>query len=421
MFQAPPREGPLVTWLLLGTWVSAIFGAIPLARRFVRAVDVRWGAENLRWLAITIIVFASLVAVWNVYHRLKRLPWDRLLWLGGLMGVFIYLSLEKMKQPSEALHFVEYGLLGLLAFRAVSHHIPDRLAYGCAISICLLIGTADEIIQWFTPGRYWDVRDIFHNGIAATLAQVALAGGLRPAFIRPGISPRSVRWFCLLNSLWLLQLGFCASNTPVADARVSDAFPALSFLRNPDEPMSEYGFRIDDPAIGRFYSRFAPEDLLALDKQRAGDSGPVIAHYTTEDTYSNFLHRYTPATDAFTHEAMVHIYRRNYHAAALARFTNDPVAFSQRATIAYRENQILVGYFPATLERSGQAWPPGRAEELEPFVRKDRLYKSEVSRHLITAVSEKQVWTIIFALLAFYACLTLWKGRGSSYPPGAAG
>ncbi len=411
MFQSPPREGPVRSWLLLGAWIMVIFFAIPWARQILRFIDAHWGVSMLRWVALVIIVVSALLALWSVFRNLHRLPWDRLFWLLGLVGVFAYLALEKMKTPSEALHFVEYGLLGLLAFRALSHHLRDRLIYPCVLMVCLLIGTSDEIVQWLTPGRYWDVRDIFHNGVAALLAQVALAGGLRPAFIRPGPSPRSVRCFFGLSTAFLLLLGCCASNTPVAVDWYSDRVPFLAFLRHQDNPMSEYGYRHDDPDIGRFYSRYDQETLRAMDEKRAGDAGPVIAYYWESDSYTNFLRRYTPATDPFMHEAMVHMFRRNHYQGVSVKYRQDADSYARHITVAYRENQILERYFPLTLEFSGQPWPAGLAEEMRNFIRTDRRYKSEVSRHLITVVTEQQIWIIILSLLGLNILFLFTLGR----------
>ncbi|MBD3871962.1 MAG: VanZ family protein, partial [Acidobacteria bacterium] len=60
-----------------------------------------------------------------------------------------------MGQPEEAVHFLEYGVLGVLLFRALSTHIHDGSVFAAGALIGILVGIFDEIIQWFVPGRYW--------------------------------------------------------------------------------------------------------------------------------------------------------------------------------------------------------------------------------------------------------------------------
>lgn len=411
MFQSPPREGLVRSWLLVGAGTVLIYSAIPVARRWLGWLESHGARELVRWGALVIIVLAAALAVFYLYQRLRQLTWPRLFWMTGVVGVFGYFLAVKMKTPGEALHFVEYGLLGLLALRALSHHLRDGLVYVCAFLLCLLVGTVDEILQWLTPGRVWDIRDVLHNGVAAALAQLVVAGGLRPPFIRGFGRPRSVRWFCALSAALLVLLGCCASNTPVAMNWYSSRIPLLGFLRHQDHPMSEYGFRYDIPDIGRFYSRFRLDDLAWMDQQRGEEAGRIIDHYWSSDTYSNFLQRYTPATDPFVHEANVHLYRRTHYWGVSYKHRDTPANYRRHITIAVRENQILERYFPRTLAASGRAWPDEQLQEMWPHVNTNRLYKSEVSRHLITQVSEKQIWHIILLLLLADLVLLIWKGR----------
>lgn len=416
MFQTPPREGPVRSWLLVGAGAALIFSAIPVARRWLGWLEGHGARDLVRWGALVVIVVAATLAVIYLYRRLRQLTWPRLLWMIGVVGVFSYFVSVKMKTPGEALHFVEYGLLGLLALRALSHHLRDGLVYVCAFLLCLLIGTVDEILQWLTPGRVWDVRDVLHNGVAAALAQLVVAGGLRPPFIRGFGRPRSVRWFCALSACWLVLLGCCASNTPVAVEWYASRIPVLGFLRHQDHPMSEYGFRHDIPDIGRFYSRFRLDDLAWIDYQRGEVAGGLIAPYWSSSSYSNFLQRYTPATDPFVHEANVHLYRRNHYRSVLWKHQAHPDLYQRHVTVAVREHQILERFFPRTLAASGQAWPPAVVAELQANLNTNRFYKSEVSRHLITQVSEKQIWHIILILLLADLALLIWKGREHAAP-----
>lgn len=416
MFQSPPREKPWQSWTAVAVWSLVIFSAIPFARAVQAWAADRWGGDALRWFAIAVIAAAAAVAVLYLWRRVHRATLRNVLWIGGSVAVFAYLALFRMKSAGEAIHFLEYGFLGLLAFRALSHRLRDPLVYACAALIAALIGTADEIVQWATPGRFWDVRDLTHNTIAAVLAQVTLAGGMRPPFIRGPVADRSVRWLCGLAAMQLILIGLCFSNTPVAVDWYTDRVRALAFLRHNESAMSEYGYRHEIPDLGRFYSRFRLEDLARLDARRGEEAGQVLRHYTSENTYSNFLLRYTPATDPFVHEAMVHLFRRNVYAGVMWKYRDDPDLYRMHATVAYRENQILEMFFPATLEAAGHRWPPERRDAMRSNVNVDRRYRSPVSKHLITKFSEREIWHIIAGLLALDLVFLLWKGRPRESP-----
>ena len=41
----------------------------------------------------------------------------------------------------------------------------------------------DEFIQWITPLRFWELKDIWLNAFSVALTQVAIAKGLQPSII----------------------------------------------------------------------------------------------------------------------------------------------------------------------------------------------------------------------------------------------
>jgi len=80
--------------------------------------------------------------------------------LYALLGIFAFISLESVE---ETMHFVEYSILSILIYRALSSTYQGHKLYAMAIAITFALGWLDEVIQYFAPGRVYDIRDIFFN------------------------------------------------------------------------------------------------------------------------------------------------------------------------------------------------------------------------------------------------------------------
>ena len=158
--------------------------------------------------------------------------------------------------PEEAIHVSEYGILGLLVYRALTHRVRDFSIYLMAALVVAMIGVIDEYIQWLTPSRVFDLRDIRTNAIAGALSQLAIFLGLRPSIIHG--MPAAINWsrLCYLGiaALALLALGFM--NTPQRIAWYATNLPPLAYLMDSKSVMVEYGYRYEDPDTGIFRSRF---------------------------------------------------------------------------------------------------------------------------------------------------------------------
>jgi hypothetical protein len=74
----------------------------------------------------------------------------------------------------DRIHFVEYGILGLLCFHAVSpgHGRARRVAY--AMVAVFAIGFLDESLQGLLAGRYYALRDVVIDLLAGFLPMVGI-------------------------------------------------------------------------------------------------------------------------------------------------------------------------------------------------------------------------------------------------------
>ncbi len=282
-------------------------------------------------------------------------------------------------------------MLSLLAYVALSFRVRDALVYVCAALVCSLAGTMDEVIQWLTPFRTFDFRDIALNAFAGALVQTAIATGIRPSLEKTGSghsAGRSAARFLL--SVQLLLLALCFSNTPAAVNFYTVHLPFLSYLKSKENMMADYGHR-HETKEGIFFSRFDLDELPAVDERKAQEAGSVLRSLKEGSPYLDLIKRYSPLSDPFIHEALVRLFRRDEYAGRGIRGEPAPCAAS------FHEEAILEKYFQKTLHSSGAALSHEAKKALKGCADLANIYRSPVSGNLITRFSLREVWIVFFA------------------------
>ncbi len=388
----------LYSWIWVVFYSIIIFLSVPVALTIQKFVAKNFGKNTFIYFVLSVVGFAFLSLLYLLIFKLKVRSLSNYIWLFILAGLYFYFTLKLVKSPAEAIHFLEYGLLGFFLFRALKYDIKDKSIYLTGTLFCLLVGTFDETFQWITPGRFWSFHDVGLNTLSGGLFQVALWKVVKPKIISEKIRAKSIRIFTSIFAVCLVVLGLCASNTPKRVAHYTKLMPWLSFLKK-EEPMSEFGYKYEDPEIGIFYSRLNPEDLLKTDNMKSEEYAQILNESVNKD-YGQFLREYNPITDPFMHELRVHIFRRDEYFNK-GKSTSNLNEKKEFYLIAYKENLILEKYFSHSIEKSVYHWNEDILQESEALVDKSRPYESPVSANLFTSFSEKSVWVSIFALIFF--------------------
>lgn len=388
MFERPPSR-EWVSWLLVAAWSLVIFATIPLARAIQRSVRETVGEQAFLYVVL-VAILAAFLAASRQLRGLGRIQPAQRAWLVGVLALYAGYAFTLRGNPVEAVHFLQYGVLGLLAFRALTHRVHDLGIYLAAALVGGIVGILDEAMQWLTPQRVWDLRDIWFNFFAASLIQVGIAAGIRPSLIAGTPTPRSVRLICRVAVLAALLLAASLLNTASRIAWYSERIPALGFLRQRSDVMLEYGHLYDAPEIGRFRSRFSPAELERIDAERGAEAGEILAG-SSEDDYQSFLERYTPISDPFLHEARVHLFRRDRYLTTAEWHPEDEQWYRSDLTVGYRENLILQRFFTNTLRHSGRELTPERRAYLAAQQYPEKPYESKVSQELLTSIRERDV------------------------------
>jgi len=401
----PPRRWP--AWLAFGAWSALIALSVPLVRGFQMWVAAHFGSALFGYAVLVAVIAALAASVVLLRRRRLRLDPGTVWWLVGVAAIFVVWTLRLWARPEETVHFVEYGVLGVLAWHALRGHVDDAGAYLGAALLVSLVGLCDEILQWMAPARYWELRDVAINSGTGILVQVALWKAVPPPIraMRPG----SIRLCVRLAALELAVLAACLCVTPPRVEQICTRFPSLAFLRTNPDVLAEYGSLVRDPAIGRFRSRFGVEELRRLDQRRGAEAGATLDQYP-DPRYGEFLSRFTPVTDPFLHEVRVHLWSRDRRFDE-AHAASNPAAAREPATVAFRENQILEGYFGRTLAHSRSAWSENQRAAATSLVDPGLHFESKVGAHLITLLSERQLRAVLLALVLGLLVGDRWLGR----------
>ena len=383
MFDRKPSEREPFSWLVVAGLSGAILVTSPLVGYATAYARSLLGRDALIYLVMLTLATAAGLALFYLVRR-GGMTLSRYLMLGVVTAVYVYLVLSlRAGSPAEAIHYVEYGILSLAVYRALSHRIGDATIYPASIAVGTGLGILDECAQWLIPGRYFDFRDIWLNFSAVVLMQVSIAATVRPKLVAGPGGPESWRRLCRICAVTVAALGLCHANTPSAVSRYATAVPALGFLAETDDVMAEYGYAHEVPVAGRFKSRYTSDRLRQLDRDRSEAVAAVLRNVTAGDDLRHVLRRHSVVTDPFTNEFVRHLRSRDY-LLAVARKTKDPRKRGRRYAGASYENAILEQHFGLTLGAAGRVWPLETKEEAERSGNRALPYSSPVKWHVIT-------------------------------------
>lgn len=409
MIRQPPREDEATSWLWVGWWVLIIYVTVPLARLIQQWVAEHADPMLFFWFVIGWVVLGVAASAAFLARQPDRPPLRAWLVLAAVAGAYAGFSWQLRGNPEEAVHFVQYGVLGALVFRALTHRVRDPSIYVLAALVTALFGMLDEGLQWIVPRRFFDFRDIGINVLAGILMQVALAFGLRPAYIRRVFVPRGWRLACRMAIALLILLLAYLSNTSRMQSSLARLFDGY---RPPDEVMVEYGYRIDLPEQGlTFFSRLPLDEVQAQDRARWHEVVPALNEHWREDRYIDFLKRYPSFVDPFLHELRIHQFRRDryrFHAFSAPHLSDER---RENATVSVREDQILRFLYPNIYANALLGWPAQELDHMTSLADLGEPYVSAVSAGIITSMSQTTARALVLTAIALVLLLDWRLGR----------
>ena len=321
-------RGYSAAWLAAAMAVSFL---LVLAAPFVGQLStwIRDAAPGKYALVLAGIVAGSAIAALGLaLFRIRERRVQRYTWVAAAITVavsygFVSRSGVADVDAAERFHFVEYGLIAVLFYKA---WLPsgDASVIVRPLLAGALVGTCEEWLQWFVPSRVGEWRDVLLNLVAVSCGILFSIGLYPPGQVSFGLRPSSRRRVALLAAAVIVAFG---------------AFFQAVHL----------GHDIVDTDAGVFRSRYTAAELAALSANRAElwRINPPLraARLSREDQYLS--------------EGIAHVRRRNER-------------WSEGNVLAARhENLILERYYapvldtPSYLAASASRWSAEQRAQAE--------------------------------------------------------
>ncbi len=164
----------VVSWKWVLGYTALLLLTLNQTRRFLDWLEAR----NLSGLQAGFLLLAGIGGVLFLLRRIRQTEGGLSLFaslrLLGFLALYVFCMFASTNLTVDRIHFVEYGLLGLLCFRAVSPRYGRgrRMAYGMVAVFA--VGFLDEVVQGFLSIRYYALRDVTIDLLAGLLPMLAL-------------------------------------------------------------------------------------------------------------------------------------------------------------------------------------------------------------------------------------------------------
>ncbi len=156
-------------WLCVGAYTLLLYATIPFARGWQVFLKNLFGQD----FSLSINLIMAGVGLPLMAWLVRRMTGFRLwLFLGLILLTTAFVI--QIDRPEERIHILEYAVLGYLVAIVAAQRLEGLLFLITALITSFLIGLGDELIQWVSPNRVFDWRDVIMNGAGSILGLMVM-------------------------------------------------------------------------------------------------------------------------------------------------------------------------------------------------------------------------------------------------------
>ncbi len=137
-------------WSIVAGYTLVLYATLPLGRPVISSFREQLSpARQHQYVGVAFAVVGVTAASLLLVYRAVLTP--RAYVAAAILARLYYFELARLQRyPEEQLHFLEYGVLALLIFRACAVDLRPTWCYVSAAALGALIGLGDECVQGLT-------------------------------------------------------------------------------------------------------------------------------------------------------------------------------------------------------------------------------------------------------------------------------
>ncbi len=197
-------------WTIVCVYTIGLFTVTPYLPNLIRAATSRWTSSRVSrfvlCVEIAIALLILILAFGYLIHRRKKSA----LFLVSVGGIFLlsFIIYQFIPNPYEFTHLPEYAILSILIVWTLNKKklkstdakkeknvrlTISKNPYFLSAIITGVIGTTDEIYQYFLPNRHFTWYDILLNILGGILGLLIFWGIKREDVFRPKIIIKKIK------------------------------------------------------------------------------------------------------------------------------------------------------------------------------------------------------------------------------------
>ncbi|GEM_PF-3271490 len=159
-------------WRVFFLYCCLIYVSLPIGPEIWKAMEHSFGGAGKDLPAMLLGLSFTAVIIRFLSLRKKYV----------VQGFFIiivafflfYRIADNIEFSSEKMHLIEYAILAIVIYSRIDKDQSVTTLHFKILIIGFIVGSIDEYLQRFIPGRVCDIRDVLLNSASVSLAQMVI-------------------------------------------------------------------------------------------------------------------------------------------------------------------------------------------------------------------------------------------------------